>query len=221
MEHIRLNIFTNCRKDSDINIIKGTYDSFVGTFGTLPLTIYVDPNPNTKHFPRYLRELQRFDAEVIQTKSMSDGYVISLKSKEDYLFQLEHDWNFQNINHSLEELISLMERDDLSYLRFGSRENLQTPHMENYQTFLREKESHGIHYCETDNISNNPHIINKKKHIKKIVGKIEVRTSSFGMEEFLSKRGIIGAIYGGLGHPPTIKHTTSITSKANIKNERI
>jgi len=209
-----LNLFTNCHKEApNINLIKNTYNSFIDTFGKIPTTIYLDPNPNPELYEDYYKNLKEFfDCEIIKTNSLSDGYLKSLESNEDFIFQLEHDWNFQNINHSLEEITKLMKENNIYHFRFNKRPN--NKFLKRYQSFVREKKAK-IPYCETDNLSNNPHIINLQEFLK-YKDLIKLDSGSFGIEENLTKKGLIGCVYGGLDYPQTIKHTRELNKKIKV-----
>lgn len=75
-----------------------------------------------------------------------------------------------------------------------------------WQTIMVEKESAGIKYCETDNLSNNPHIIDRKYYLENILSRITILPGSRGIEENLTKKELIGCQYGPLDYPETIKH---------------
>jgi hypothetical protein len=207
---IELNIFTNCIPTSpNIEIIKETYDSFVKTFGNIQTTIYLDPHPLEANFEPYRANLEQyFKCKIIKTNSLSDGYIKSIKnSKADYLFQLEHDWSFNSdlIKHSLNEITEVMAKRDIYHFRFSKHHNTLKPELMKWQTVMNERECDGLKYCETDNVSNNPHIIDRKKYLE-FLDRIELSTGSKGIEEKLTKKGLIGCQYGGLDYPPTIKH---------------
>ncbi len=191
MEKISLNIFANCYKEEpDIDILIETYLSFIENFGEIKTRVYLDPNPYNK-FQEYKELIQaEIDCEVIKTKGLADGYLLSLKNKEDYLFQLEFDWEFQNINYTLEELVQLMEKDKIYNLRFPVK--LYTPknYKEGYrQKYITRAEEKGdkIKYLLTDEVSNQPHIINREYYLKNVKG-IKRDGASFGIEENLNKK---------------------------------
>ena len=58
----------------------------------------------------------------------------------------------------------------------------------------------------TNGVSNNPHIIDRKKYIKEALRFVEISKKSQGIEKQLSNRGIRAAIYGGKNYPATILH---------------
>jgi hypothetical protein len=206
---IELSIFTNSiRTAPNTAIIEKTFHSFVDTFGGVPAKIYFDPKPNRSGANNYLRNLRKqFGIDPIVTTSLSDGYVYSIKkSKADYLFQLEHDWIFQNINHTLPQILETMAAAKLYHFRFSKHPNTLTPGLMKWQTIMAEKESAGIKYCETDNLSNNPHIIDRKYYLNNLLSRIAVLPGSRGIEGNLTKKGLIGCQYGPLDYPPTIKH---------------
>lgn len=205
---IELSIFTNCIPSAPrIDVIRQTYNSFVETFGKIPTTIYIDPCQKREVYWLYRRNIEgHFDCKTAQVKSLSDGYIKSIKKSEaDYLFQLEHDWTFQNIKHSLNEILEMMKAEGIYHFRFSKHPNKIVPELMKWQTKMIEKEYKGIKYVETDNLSNNPHIIDRKIYLT-FLDRLQLRTGARGIEENLTKKGLIGCQYGGLDYPPTIKH---------------
>jgi hypothetical protein len=207
---MRVNIFTNAIPES-VEYITRTIKSFNETFGDYPITIYADPRPNgndeiKKHF------------DVVETESLSDGYIKSLDSQEDYLFQLEHDWVFlqENINHSIEQILELMKKEGIYFFRFNKNTNRDIK--SKWQSKAIQKGTDFL-YTETDNMSNNPHIIDRKMYIEKCLPIIRKEQGSFGLEEHLNKREFRSAVYGGLGHHPTIKHIGRATNTIQKLNE--
>lgn len=225
---MRLNIFTNSEEEH-FDLIKETYNSFVKHFGEVKLDIYCDSHPNEDYFPTYKEKLEDyFNTQVIKTRSLSDGYIKSVKGcNDDYLFQCEHDWRFKNIDHSLEKITEVMEKEGLWYFRFSPNPNIEMPEDYKWQTFIEEKECDGFKYCISDNISNRPHIIDRKHYLKNILDKIERRTSSFGIEQNLQANGYTGGVYGEKGHKPCIKHLNipegdrNASDKSDIPNKKL
>lgn len=206
---IELNIFTNSIPTAPSTAIIGkTFQSFIDTFGGIPAKIYFDPHPNISAAAHYRENLwKQFGIKPITTSSLSDGYIRSIKeSKADYLFQLEHDWIFQNINHTLPQILEAMAAADIYHFRFSKHTNTLVPKLMKWQTIMVEKESRGIKYCETDNLSNNPHIIDRKYYLENLLSRIAVLPGSSGIEGNLTKKGLIGCQYGPLDYPATIKH---------------
>lgn len=207
--NIELNIFTNSIRTAPSTAIIGkTHQSFLDTFGLIPTKIYFDPKPNRAAADDYILNLRKqFGIEPIITTSLSDGFIRSInESKADYLFQLEHDWIFQNVNHSLPQILEAMAAAGIYHFRFSKHPNTLKPELEKWQTIMVEKESAGIKYCETDNLSNNPHIIDRKYYLDNFMDRIAVLPGSRGIEGNLTKKGLIGCQYGPLDYPPTIKH---------------
>lgn len=207
---IQLNIFTNCIPTApSIDIFMKTFQSFAFTFDLIPMKIYIDSHPKIEAFDEYKNNLKKFfNCEIIETTSLSDGYIKSIKeSKADYLFQLEHDWTFNTelIKHSLAEIISVMAQQGIYHFRFSKHPNTLTDGLMKWQTKMIEKECNGLKYCETDNLSNNPHIINRKKYLS-FLDRIKLKDGSSGIEKELTKKDLIGCQYGGLDYPATIKH---------------
>ena len=210
MDIVRLNLFTNC-KPKAFDLLKRAYESFLDTFEKIPLTIYCDPKPDIEHFQEYKQNIKNyFKTDLIETTTLSDGYIKSLEAKEDYLFQLQHDFVFQNINHSLKEILSVMDKTNNLYLGFNSHQNKI---MEYYYSFMREKEYNGLKYIEMDNISDRPHIINRKLYKEKCLPKIKLTGRLEEIEVSLTKNEITGIQYGGIDYPPTIIHTQPTSKK--------
>ena len=202
----QLNIFTNCHASSpDIGIVLQTYNSFINTFGPMSATIYIDPNPHNSRYVEYCNRLRTIpNCTVVKTESLSDGYVKSIKnSTADYLFQLEGDWIFNdNINHSLRQIIKFMSATGCYHFRFNKRSNF----VSGWDKMMCESEFMGIKYCVSNNISNNPHIIDRKKYLNEFIDYIKIVQGSKGIEEQLNKYELSTCIYGGHGHDATIKH---------------
>lgn len=202
---LELNVFTNSTPDiRKRQTIFETIKSANDVFGKPDkLTVYYDPHPNIEDADWYLKLLQEH-YKVIVTNGLADGYKKSIEnSKNEYVLQLEHDWTFKNINHSYDDIVRHMKKDGLMYLRFNKFENRHTPFLDPWETHFEPKDW----YCETDNISNNPHIINVEYYKKNMINKIDVTASgSYGVEQNLEARKIIGAMYGGLNYPATISH---------------
>lgn len=208
---LELSLFTNCSKlPTPIDTIQRTHTSFLQFFGDVHTTIYVDKHPLVETLDDYVSQLKKTfpHAQLVFTNSLSDGYITSVKnSSADYLFQLEHDWLFQNITHSLADIVKVMQLHDIYHFRFSKHANKLVPELLKWQTMMIEKECDGFKYCETDNLSNNPHIIDRKKYVEFVqTRKIKLCEGSSGIEENLTKRGLVGCQYGGLDYPPTIKH---------------
>lgn len=204
---IELNLFTNCHRSSpDIGIVKNTYDSFVKTFGEIQTTVYMDIHPFVDNAAQYYKNLKAIFPDVISTTSLSDGYVKSIKNSDsDYLFQLENDWHFntENINHSLEQIINFMSVVGCYHFRFNKRSNV----IAGWDKMMNESEFMGIKFCASNNLSNNPHIIDRKKYLSDFMDYIKIVPGSKGIEEQLNRYGLSTCIYGGHGHAATINHT--------------
>ena len=195
-EMIHVNVFTNCNGE---NTIDRTVDSFRERFGDYPMTVYVDPAPRTGDYPGYLNYIMGRYPDVVKTDSLVDGYRRSLMGDAEYLFQLEHDWLFKsNIKHSLEQIVDIMNRDGLVHLRFNKRSN----NPGRWDKWLKSKGE----YCLTPAISNNPHLIDRRLYVQKLMPYLVDRKGNKGIEEAVSNRGIHGAIYGGMGYLATLEH---------------
>jgi hypothetical protein len=208
LEKIELNLFTNCSIYSpSIEIIKETYISFCQTFDPgqeIKVKVFCDSHPFAERINEYVINLKRLFDEIHVTDSLSDGYLESIRrSSKPFLFQLEADWVFNNnVDHSLSEILSVMECNNLYHFRFNKRQNIAA----GWDKKLSECCCDGLNYCLTGTLSNNPHIIDRVKYEKDISKMIKPRPGSKGIEEMLSRRGLTGAIYGPLHHAAAVTH---------------
>ena len=202
-----LHIFTNCTNSAPSTLmIRRSHNSLVETFGKLSAWVWLDPNPKRVAYKRYRSNLLKNYKNLETTASLSDGYIRAIsQSRSDYLFILEHDWTFNgNISHGLDEIIDVMEKYEIYHFRFNKRANV----VAKWDRELGEVEHSIIPFCTTPILSNNPHIINRKKYLNFLnQGLIKVRPKSYGIEEIISKHpDTWGAIYGGLNYPATVTH---------------
>jgi hypothetical protein len=215
MNSIELHIFTNSTVSAPTTqMIEQTYSSFVNTFGAIDkVTVWCDPHPNTEQGQQYLANLKEIFPTVNQTNSLSDGYVKAVNlSTADFMFMLEHDWDFlSGITHSLDTMMTVMTHDDLLHMRFNKRANVA----KKSDRDLAEVANTTMPYCTTRFLSNNPHIINRKKYIQHALPLIHVREKTFGIEKDLSCADLTGTIYGPMNHPATVAHTDGKTFKAD------
>ena len=210
MSKVELHIFTNSAANSpSTKIIMQTYKSFCDTFGpVIPAGVWMDSKPNVRKAMKYKENLTKQFRVVHSCESLSDGYINAVKSSTaDYLFCLEHDWVFKKefIHHDLEQIIDCMKAQNVYHMRFNKRAN----ELKGWDTTLEENSYGDFKWCKTNILSNNPHIINRKKILDFINKKyIVVKPGSKGIEEVISaKPETWGAIYGPLGHPNTVWHT--------------
>lgn len=210
MPSIALNLFTNTTSTApSTDIIRRTIQSFWTAFEPIELRIYIDENPNRGKFQEYYKNLSQLFPEITITKtnSLSDGYVKSINQcKADYLFQLEWDWNFNKhlINHSLSDLCRIMSENNIYHLRFNKRPNTKS----GWDTQFTENEFSGVKFCVSNNISNNPHIIDRKRYLQDQINHIKILPGSKGIEEELNATGkYYSAVYGPLNYPATVTHT--------------
>jgi hypothetical protein len=208
--NISLHIFTNCTDlTPSTDLIRQTYKSYTAAFGTITnTTVWVDPNPRINKFNKYANNLHEIFSEINRCNSLSDGYVKAiLSSREDHCFMVEHDWKFLsgNIKHTLPELIRAMQDGKIYHLRFNKRANVIKPKFDRY---LTEFTVNGIPFCKTPWLSNNPHILNRRKYLDFIAkGYIQIRSGSQGIEQIIGRKpDTWGAIYGGLNYPGCITH---------------
>lgn len=206
-EEITLNLFTNCHIGC-INdpTIFDTYESYVDTFGYPDyINIYCDPNPNPSSFVKYREMIKDYFGEYpTETKSLSDGYQRSINSaKTKYIFQLEADWNFQNIKHSMQSIVNQMMLDNLWFMLFNQHKNIDDPRLGQWQSYLK---AHNGIYSKTDRISNNPHIIEVESYKKKAYPLVDWTIKGAGQIEQALEKKFDVAIYGQYGLEPTIVH---------------
>lgn len=219
---IKLNIFTNSTASApSTDIIRRTWESFRETFGGVPVVVYCDTHPNTRMAGKYVAALRKIFPDVVETISLSDGYIRSIREScedYDYLFQLEGDWEFVagNIRHSLAEILSVMKGHDIYHFRFNKRENkiaVWDKRMDE-QKYANGNGTLIMKYCESNNLSNNPHIIDRKKYVDELIKYIQVIPGSKGIEEKLNAvGGLVSCVYGPLGYPATVTHLDGRRSK--------
>lgn len=210
MMTIHTHIFTNCTASApSTEMLRRTYNSFYTAFGHMPLTIWIDPNPNPGKYERYHHNLaNKFGAENLRkSSSLSDGYIRAItESSAEYLLMLEHDWIIDRtrLMHTLPEILAAMRGHGIDHLRFNKRGN--TP--ESWDREMSEHGDAGFRYCRTNNVSNNPHILRRAAGLEWIDKRwIEVKPGSDGIEQkHLRNPRTWGAIYGGLGYPQVIHH---------------
>lgn len=206
MSTIELHVFTNSTVSSpSTKMIENTVRSFQTIFSVdLKPTVWCDSNPNIEQSESYLSNLKNIFSKVNRTSSLSEGYVKAIKeSNSEFLFMLEHDWEFlSTITHSLTDIIEVMNQEKIVHLRFNKRSNIA----KKFDKELKEIQHKKMTYCSTNGVSNNPHIINRKKYLDEALQYITIREKSFGIEKELSNKGIYAAIYGCMNHPATILH---------------
>jgi hypothetical protein len=145
-----------------------------------------------------------------------------------YLLFLEHDWEFQDPEIDLENLIRVFDQNEMvNYVRFNKRKNI----ISNFD-FILEKETSikDIDLIRTVAHSNNPHLVRVEKFRTEWLPiclndshcqKMDSRGKAFGIENPLFKQhmhdvrkmGFTHAqeiwgtyIFGQIGDPPRIKH---------------
>ena len=202
-----LHIFTNATASAPSTLmIEETYASFRDRFSVdLSVTVWCDEHPFVEVASDYRINLARMFPRVVPTQSLSDGYVQAVRtSQADYMFMLEHDWEFlPTITHGLEDIVNLMRDQGLLHLRFNKRTNVAKKSDRDLQPVTHA----AIPYCTTGFLSNNPHIIDREQYIQRALPFITVREKSFGIEKDVSLAKLTGAIYGGLDHPAAVRHT--------------
>lgn len=203
---IELHIFTNSTISSPSTaLLDSTYKSFIKQFKKdIKVTIWCDPKPNIENSTQYINNLKLKYPIVNITESLSDGYVKAVKeSAGDYLFMLEHDWEFlPTIKHSLDDILCVMKEDKLLHLRFNKRSNVPIK----IDKELVEVTTNNITYCITPGMSNNPHIIDRNQYEREALQYVNIKPKSLGIEKELSNSPLTGAIYGSLNYPNTVNH---------------
>jgi hypothetical protein len=208
---IILNIFTNAAKSApSTKIIERTFHSFNACFGSIQTFVYMDKNPNIIKAQQYYDNLKNIfhPGNIFVTESLSDGYIKSINNNPgaDYAFNLEHDWIFNKdlIKHSLNEIIELMYRKGFYHFRFNKRNNVPAI----WDKKMREEmDLTGFRYCFSNNMSNNPHIIDVQKYKSEIMKHIQIKPGSKGIEEELNKAGKYESVlYGSWNYPATVQH---------------
>jgi hypothetical protein len=206
MNSIELHIFTNSTWNApSTKIIEETYKSFLSTFSfNGNVTVWCDFRPNKEKSSEYIDNLRNIFPEVNVTRSLSDGYINAVKNSEsDFLFMLEHDWEFlPTIKHNLNELMNGMIEEHLVHLRFNQR----TTTVKKSDEWLIPKGGKYFDYCITPSVSNNPHIIDRKKYEVYALPLLKVEHGSLGIEHVLNKSKLHGAIYGIVQYPACVKH---------------
>lgn len=170
--------------DKQLNTIKSFYDVFQ-IHTTIKTYIFCDEKPLSKlegtielynknkyddyNIPgsEYKTNLKNImwlkHATFIKTSSLCDGYKKAINLCDTkYLFFLEHDWLFlNNINHTLEDLIELMNNNnEINCILFNKINNEEL----DWQKFYNSK-SYEIPLCLTNRQSNNPNIL-RVEHAK-------------------------------------------------------
>jgi len=203
-----LNIFTNSTLSAPrTDIIERTYQSFIDTFGAdYPVTVYCDPHPNYKQGKYYIEALEKLFPVVIKTDSLSDGYIKAVNNTDaEFCVMLEHDWQFNKplIKHSLEQICEIMQKNNIYHLRFNKRQNIKA----GWDTQFTPTDVNGFKCCISNNMSNNPHIIDRKKYINEMIKYLKILPGSKGIEEELNKtEKYFSYIYGPENYPATVTH---------------
>jgi hypothetical protein len=211
---MELHIFTNSTPLSpDTWHIENTYNSFLDTFGEYSPVVWCDPHPNTAKSAEYIKNLNSLFKDVRVSNSLADGYVKAVKSStSEYIFMLEHDWLFRKPIDSIEEILYMMDKHEITHLRFNKRRN-EAVGCDKKLTEVEGK------FCWTTCASNNPHIIHKERWMKEVFPKIIVGKAKYGLEQRLQDRGIRAAIYGPLFLERKVQHTDG-TGRKRVKSQK-
>jgi len=212
--NIELHLFTNSTIYApNTDIIESTYESFKDVFdnkGTIATYVWCDPRPYVDASKKYINNLMSiFGSDgVSKTRSLSDGYIRSIReSRADLMIMLEHDWEFQKerIEHTLDDIADEFDHNKgLMHFRFNRRRNL----VKGSDEWISETQGRHMKYCVTPSLSNNPHIIHRRRYKKSALPCLKVSKGSQGIESTLSRNDdLTGVLYGPMNHPNTVRHT--------------
>jgi hypothetical protein len=170
--------------------------------------VWCDPHPKVNKYLHYRNNLKKKFKIIHESQSLSYGYIKAIRSSNaDYLFMLEHDWIFKQefIFHNIHQIVFAMQEAGIYHLRFNKRANIIK---RGFDSSLTERRHGDFVYCKTPFLSNNPHIIERKKYLEFIAaGLIKIDTGSLGIEQVISKNPQTwGAIYGPKNYPQTVEH---------------
>jgi hypothetical protein len=219
---IDVNIFSNCSRNAEdvFAILSRTVHSWNNTFvfdNVKSFNIYIHPEPYAEELDMYFKLVhglfRMYDKpyNIKITKGLAHGYLMSTTdSTTDYIFQLEHDWRFNDtlITHSLEDILDCMKFYNIEHMRFNKK-----PNVDRLNETFTELTSHRVPVCKNDNQirSNNPHIIDRMSYVNHWNKFIQINNviprhnpGAGGVEQSL--RTVGGHIYGPLNSPPTIEH---------------
>ena len=207
-------VFTNSTINSpSMYPIEETIKSYINTFGDAEFVVYLDKNPNTDKADEYKNKLEQ-KYKIVETKGLADGFIKAVTQNDDeYLFMLEHDWMFQNIYHNLDQILSLMKKNNIYYFGFNKNHNKLGKGI--YSSYMNQIDD-DIVYVECDSLSNYPHIIDRKYYLNNVIHKIKFKGGSYGVESNLTNKELVACRYGGLSYPPTLKHLNGNCSKENM-----
>jgi hypothetical protein len=214
---VELNIFTNSTtyNSPSTDMIEKAYDSFSSQFGPVEkVTVWLDPSPNVGAATQYKQNLKEKFNNVRITSSLSDGYIRSIQeSQSEFMFMLEHDWTFLEIDHNFEQICNQMNEIGLTHLRFNKRYNL--PVIIEKDGLIQVNGSY-FSFCMTHFVSNNPHIIHRERYLKTAFKYLEKKKGSLGIEEKLKNKQVMAAIYGPVKFPNKIQHMDGRNIKPTV-----
>jgi len=202
---IELHMFTNSTTlhSPSTGLIERAAESFAVTFGQVVTTVWCDQHPNEQQAPEYVAALRKRFPRVVESDSLSDGYLRAVRGSEaDFLFMLEHDWEFLEIPITLDDICGQMEESELTHLRFNKRANRPLI----WDKWLKEEQGSRFAFCRTPCVSNNPHVIHCRRYLDTAMPYVRHSPGPRGIEEHLLNRGVAAAIYGRMGLAPTVRH---------------
>ena len=90
---------------------------------------------------------------------------------------------------------------NIYHLRFNKRANIRA----GWDTIFNPAEIDGFKCCISNNMSNNPHIIDRNRYITEIIDDIKLKQGSKGIEEELNARKkYFSCLYGPENYPVII-----------------
>lgn len=213
---VALNMFTNCTgknnwKDTFIN----TWTSFTAALGAFSFSsVHIDAAPDTGSLEANVKLLIALGFDVHVTSGLKEGYIESVKNASAaFAMQLEHDWQpLPDLTGSLNEITDVMKKSGAYHMRFNKRSNSEAV-WDKKVSEVTVTLINGSEYkiCTTDQLSNNPHIIDIYKYRKNVLEVLKnagPSSGSSGIEEVLSwNKGLTGHLWGGYGKGPYINHT--------------
>lgn len=246
---VHLNIFTNTNANKEyFDYLKQAYDSFVNIWGKHPTTIWFDPHPNED--PAFVTEYKNHlksqlpDVPIVMTESHREGWMRGiLESTTEYIFNLEHDFKLQNINHSLDQIIDCMREDKLVYMHFQKHANNEGRVFDKIWGYDQSKpgeipipkynQKNNLYYFTKPTCPNQPQIVNREIWEKYIIPYNIKRNASTpenwkgrgGIERYMQLlkpqipelREFHFGCYGDFKHPTTAHHLDARKKEPKIK----
>lgn len=217
LERINLNVFSNVASPDAADClvpeaIRSYFDCFDGPRGAREtiIRVFIDPKPHRDNFARWQQairdRLPGLRIEIVETIGVVDSFRKSIAMSEcAWAMQLEHDFVFRRevIPHGLGEMIGALEAQEIEYLRFNKRRNMQV----GYDVFMEEVPGSPVPICRINGRSNNPHLINVEYYRRVVLPHLHSEIGyRLGLEGGLERYIGGGHVYGPLGWPKTVQH---------------